>query len=265
MLLYCIDIATSLGDDIIKRIQKIGHFTLFGYKFIIIFMKQKLHRKQLIEHMYIVGIQSFGIIFLTGVFAGLTLAMQSYIGFSRVNAEQFTGVSATLGIVRELGPVLTGILVSAKTGSSFAAELGTMKITEQVDALKTLCINPFNFLVVPRILATTIMLPFMTIFAMFFGIASSFILCINVFAINEQAYISMVQEHLKLSDITGGLIKSLIFGFIISWVGTYMGYQTEGGARGVGEATTKAVVLGSILILIINYVLTSILYNTGIS
>jgi phospholipid/cholesterol/gamma-HCH transport system permease protein len=201
--------------------------------------------------MYVVSIQSFGIILLTGAFAGLAVALQAYIGFSRVHAEQFTGLVATLGIVRELGPVLTGIIVSAKTGSSIAAELGTMKITEQIDAL--------------RILATTIMLPFLTIFAMIFGISSSYILCVVTLSINEQAYISIIQEYLKLNDIVGGLIKALVFGFIISLMGTYMGYKTEGGARGVGIATTAAVVSGSILILIGNYILSSFLYNTGIS
>jgi phospholipid/cholesterol/gamma-HCH transport system permease protein len=262
---YILEFATEIGDSLIKKIKKTGEFTLFAYKFLITFINKPLSRKQLIQYMYVVSIQSFGIILLTGAFAGLAVALQAYIGFSRVHAEQFTGLVATLGIVRELGPVLTGIIVSAKTGSSIAAELGTMKITEQIDALKTLGIDPFNFLVVPRILATTIMLPFLTIFAMIFGISSSYILCVVTLSINEQAYISIIQEYLKLNDIVGGLIKALVFGFIISLMGTYMGYKTEGGARGVGIATTAAVVSGSILILIGNYILSSFLYNTGIS
>jgi len=265
LLIHFLEMATALGDLFLNKMQSVGNFSLFAYKFIITFIRYPINRKQLIQHMYVVGIDSFYIIFVTGAFAGLALALQSYIGFSRVHAEHFTGVAATLGVVRELGPVLTGILVSAKTGSSFAAELGTMKITEQVDALKTLCIDPFNFLIVPRILASIIMLPFMTIFAMFFGVFSSYLLCIYGFGINEQAYVQIVEEHLKLSDISGGLIKSIVFGFLLSLVGTYMGYKTEGGARGVGIATTQAVVIGAILILISNYILASFLYNTGIS
>lgn len=265
MLFHITEIVNNMGLWSLSKLDKVGEFSLFGYKFILTFIKQPLHRKQLVSYMYIVSIQSFGIIFLTGAFAGLAVSLQAYIGFSRVHAEQFTGLVSTLGMVRELGPVLTGIIVSAKTGSSIAAELGTMKITEQIDALQTLGINPFNFLVVPRILATTIMMPFLTIFSMMFGILASYYLCVYTLLINEQAYISIIQEYLKLSDITGGLIKSILFGLIISLIGTYMGYKTIGGAKGVGTATTNAVVIGSILILIGNYILSSFLYNTGIA
>ncbi len=265
MFIICIEYITLFGQYITNIIYRLGHFTLFAYQFIIIFIKKPLHREQFIEQMYLVGIQSFGIVFLTGCFAGLALTMQSYSGFSRLHAEHFTGLVSVLALTRELAPVLTGLITSAKTGSSMAAEIGTMKITEQIDALKTLLIDPFSFLIVPRILATTIMLPFMTLFAMLFGIAAGYILSVYFFLINEIAYLSMIKEHILITDITGGLIKAFVFGFVISWVGTYMGYQTEDGARGVGLATTQAVVIGSILILIINYILTSFLINTGLS
>ena len=163
------------------------------------------------------------IIFLTGCFAGLALTIQSYNGFNRLHAEQFTGLVAVLALTRELAPVLTGIMTSAKSGSAMAAEIGTMKITEQIDALKTLLIDPFSFLIVPRVLATTIMLPFMTLLSMLFGILASYILSVHIFLINEIAYLSIIEEHILITDITDGLIKVLVFGFLISWVGTYMG------------------------------------------
>lgn len=265
MLSSIIEISTIIGEKTLKKIDDLGDFALFGYKFFENFIKKPLNRKQLINYMYVVSIESLLIIFLTGCSVGLAISIQAYIGFSRVHAEQFTGLVSTLGIVRELGPVLTGIITSAKTGSSIAAEIGTMKITEQLDALKTLGINSFNFLVVPRVLATTIILPFLTIFSMLFGMGSSYFLCINTLGINKQAYTSIIQEYLRLHDITGGLIKAVVFGFIVSLVGTYMGYNADGGARGVGLATTRAVVVGSISILIGNYILSSFLYNTGIS
>lgn len=261
----CLEYLTNLGEYTSNIVFRLGHFTLFFFHCILIFIKKPLHRKQLIEQMYLIGIQSFGIIFLTGCFAGLALTIQSYNGFSRVHAEQFTGLVVVLALTREFAPILTAIITSAKSGSAMAAEIGTMKITEQIDALKTLLIDPFSFLIVPRILATTIMLPFMTLFAMLFGIVASYLLSVYVFHINEIAYVAIIQEHVLITDITGGLLKAIVFGFLIAWVGTYMGYQTEEGARGVGQATTQAVVIGSILILIINYILTSFLVNTGMS
>lgn len=265
MLLKLIEYTTILGAFIIDKINRLGHFTLFAYQFTIVFIKKPLHREQLINQMYLVGIESFGIVFLTGCFAGLALTKQSYAGFSRLHAEQFTGLVAFLALARELAPVLTALITSAKTGSAIAAEIGTMKITEQIDALKTLLIDPMSYLIVPRILATTIMLPFMTLFAMLFGMISSYILSVQILLINEVSFLAMINEHILITDITGGLIKAFVFGFIISWVGTYMGYESEDGAKGVGKATTTAVVIGSILILIMNYVLTTFLMNTGLS
>lgn len=265
MFFTLMEYATSLGEFTINKITRLGHFTLFAYNFVVVFIRKPLHRGQLIQQMYLVGIQSFGIVFLTGCFAGLALTKQSYAGFSRLHAEQFTGLVSFLALARELAPVLTAIITSAKTGSAMAAELGTMKITEQIDALKTLLIDPFSFLIVPRILATTIMLPFMTLFSMLFGMIASYILSVHIFLINEVSFFQMIQEHFLITDITGGLIKSFVFGFMIAWVGTYMGYETEDGAKGVGLATTQAVVIGSVLILILNYILTVFLINTGLA
>ncbi len=200
-----------------------------------------------------IGVGSSTIIFLTGSFTGLALALQSYIGFHRVGAEDFIGLVVALGMARELGPVLTALMVTGRSGSAMAAEIGTMQITEQVDALKTLCIDPYQYLIVPRVIAATFMMPFLTIFSMICGVLGGYIFCIHVLELNAENFISIIQERVELSDITGGLIKAACFGFILSWVGTYNGFKTVGGARGVGKSTTRSVVVGSIIILIANY------------
>lgn len=255
----------SIGTYVISKINKAGSFFLFGVKACNVFMNEKLYRKELIAQMKIIGVDSWVIVLLTGSFAGLALALQSYIGFKRVGVEHYTGLVASIGMARELGPVLTALMITGRIGSSIAAEIGSMKITEQIDALHTLCIDPFYYLIVPRILASLIIMPFITLFSMMFGMISSYILCINGLGINAESYMSFIQENMELNDITGGLIKAIFFGLLFSWVACYTGYTAYGGARGVGIATTNAVVFGSIMILIGNYILTSFLYNTGIS
>lgn len=258
-------VANWLGQECLLILQSIGDFCLFGFRVIKVFTKKKLHRPSLINQMKLIGIDSYGIVFLTGSFAGLALALQSYIGFIRVHAEQFTGLVATIGMARELGPVLTGLMITGRIGSAIAAEIGSMKITEQIDALNTMCVDPLYYLVVPRILAAFVIMPFITIFSMFFGMISSYFLCIYGLGVNAESYMSIIQENMELKDIMGGLIKAAFFGLLFSWVGCYKGYMTTGGARGVGKSTTQAVVLGSVMILIGNYLLTSFLYSTGIS
>ena len=208
-----------------------------------------------------IGVDSFVIIFLTGAFSGAVLALQSYIGFKRFGAEEFIGPVVALSLIREMGPVLTGLMVTGRAGSSIAAELGTMQITEQVDALKTLCINVKQYLIVPRILGGTLILPFLTAFSMIFGIVGGYIISVYVLGLNGEQYISGIRTFVEFSDITGGLIKSSVFGLILTWVGCYKGYHTHGGAKGVGISTTESVVVSSILILISNYFLAALLFE----
>jgi phospholipid/cholesterol/gamma-HCH transport system permease protein len=162
-------------------------------------------------------------------------------------------------MIRELGPVLTGLMVTGRAGSAITAELGTMRITEQIDALKTLRINTFQYLVVPRILAGLIILPFLALFCMICGIIGGYVVCVYILELSPEDYTSAIRTYVEMSDIRGGLIKSAVFGLILSWVGSYKGYTTMGGARGVGESTTKSVVIASIMILISNYFLTKFL------
>lgn len=248
-----------VGKSTIELCDRTGTFTLFFLKAVRVLLTTKLKLAKLLAQMYSIGVESFNIVVLTGSFTGMVFALQSYIGFQRVGGEQFIGAVVALGLVRELGPVLTGLMVTGRAGSAIAAELGTMRITEQIDALTTLRINPFQYLIVPRILGSTIILPFLTVFSMIFGIVGGYLICVYVLELSSQDYVDSIKGYVELADITGGLKKSAAFGLILGWVGSYKGYYTSGGARGVGIATTQAVVIGSIMILISNYFLTKML------
>lgn len=255
----------AIGHAGIKACSLLGDFALFsGYAFKML-LTSRLRLHHVVVQMEKIGVHSFTIIFLTGSFTGLALALQSYIGFKRFGAEDLIGLVVTLGMTRELGPVLTGLMVMGRAGSAMTAEIGTMKITEQIDALQTLCINPIKYLVVPRLLASTFILPFLTIFTMMCGVTSSYLFGIHVLGLNPENYMSIIQGQVEITDVIGGLIKATFFGMIIALVGSYNGFITEGGARGVGNATTRTVVTGSIMILIANYLLSSIMFQTGIA
>jgi phospholipid/cholesterol/gamma-HCH transport system permease protein len=260
-----INFINLLGTATLSLCDSIGTFVLFLFTAISTLFTTRLHIKQVIVQMHRIGVESISINFLTGLAAGFALALQTYIGLSRFGGEELLGVVVALGMTRELGPVFTGIMVTGRAGSSMAAELGTMQISEQIDALRTLCINPYQYLIVPRILASALILPFLTTFAILCGIIGGYIYSVNVLEISSEAYISNIQAHVELNDIVGGLIKSSFFGLILAWVGSYMGFHTIGGARGVGKATTKSVVFGSIMILIANYFLSSLLFKIGAS
>ncbi len=210
-------------------------------------------------HANRIGVDSLLIVVLTGSFTGMVFALQSYIGFQRVGGEQFIGAVVALGMIRELGPVLTGLMVTGRACSAIAAEIGTMQISEQIDALKTLRINPFQYLVTPRIIAGIAIMPALTIFSMICGICGGYFICTVILNLSPEDYINSITSYVELKDITGGLIKAAAFGFILTSIGTYKGFYTVGGARGVGIATTQAVVTSSIIILISNYFLTKFL------
>lgn len=248
-----------IGAVAIHICNMLGSYALFLMEMIRALLGTRLRVKKLFDQMSLIGVDSLPIVILTGTFSGMVFALQSYIGFQRVGGEQFIGAIVALGMIRELGPVLTGLMVTGRAGSAIAAELGTMSITEQIEALKTLRINPFQYLVVPRILAGTIIMPFLALFAMFFGIAGGYVVCVHILELSAEDYMSNIRQYVEMKDFYGGLTKSGCFGFILSSIGSYVGYHTHGGARGVGISTTRAVVVGSILILISNYFLTKLL------
>lgn len=213
--------------------------------------------KQIIE----IGIKSMPVVLITAVFTGMVLALQSYTGFKRFNAEVLVGTVVALSITRELGPVLTGLIVAGRAGAAMAAELGTMRVTEQIDALETLATNPVKYLIVPRFIAGLIMLPALTVIADFIGIIGGYFVTVNLLGANSTVYWRRTWDYLETSDIYNGLIKACFFGAAIAIISCYKGFYTQGGAEGVGKATTGAVVLSSMTILISDYFLSAWLFK----
>jgi len=250
----------AIGSVSLKACQSFGAYALFVFQAGHIAFTMKIKRNKLFAQMERIGIQSFPISILTGLFAGGIIALQTYSSFRQFGSEHMIGPVVALTLTRELGPVLTGLMVAGRCGSGIAAEIGTMRITEQLDALETLCINNFQYLIVPRMLASIIILPFLTVFAMAFGIIGGYLVCVYVYALNPIDYVDGIKELLKASDIISGLIKAAVFGFILSSVGSFKGFNTWGGAKGVGTATTQSVVLASIAILASNYFLSTLLF-----
>lgn len=190
----------------------------------------------------------------------MVFAFQSYIGFHQFGAEQIVGTVVALGMARELGPVLSAIMVAARAGSAITAEIGTMKVTEQVDALNALAVDPVQYLFVPRILAGLIVMPMLNAIAVFCGIVGGYMVSITILGINKTLYLDYMFQYIDLDDFVNGMIKAFVFGGIVTLVGCYKGYMTRGGAEGVGKATTESVVLACILILVFDYILTAFMF-----
>ena len=212
------------------------------------------------KQMEFVGVNSTTVVMLTGASTGAVLALQTYYGFSKFNAETMVGAIVTLSMTRELGPVLTALMVTARAGSGMATELGTMRVTEQIDALEVMAANPIKHLVVPRLVASVLMLPILTVISVFVGVFGGYMVGVNLLHINPGLFMSKVYEIVELSDLLNGLVKSACFGLVLSLVGCYKGFATTGGAEGVGRAATEAVVLASVLILISDYFLTALMF-----
>lgn len=256
-----IPIINWVGNAAISLCTATGRFILFFFNVVKSIISFKLQPSKIFDQMLHIGIHSSLITIITGTFAGAVLAYQSFDGFHKFGGENLLGSVVALSMIRELGPVFTGLMVAGRAGSLIAAEIGTMRITEQIDALRTLGINPFQYLIIPRILGATLIMPFLTLFAMIAGIAGGYLTSVYGLGLTPDAFVSHIKEIVEPFDIIGGLIKAAVFGLILSWVGCYKGYFTSGGARGVGLATTQSVVVGSILIIISNYFLAMLLFG----
>ena len=208
-----------------------------------------------------IGYYSLPVVGVTAIFTGAVLALQSYTGFSRFSAESAIASVVVLSITRELGPVLAGLMVAGRVGASIAAEIGTMRITEQIDALITLSTNPIKYLVAPRVIAAVLMMPCLVLVADIIGVMGGYFISIYTLGFSQDIYLQNTYQYLEVKDVTSGLIKSAVFGFIIAIIGCYSGYYSNKGAQGVGNATTNAVVISSIMILLTNYLLTKVFFS----
>ncbi len=251
----------TIGGATLRFIQTLGALFLFIVKVTSYCFRPPYYWRQILLELYKIGYLSLPVVGLTAIFTGMVLALQSYTGFSRFSAESAIATVVVLSITRELGPVLGGLMVAGRVGASIAAEIGTMRVTEQIDALVTLSTNPFKYLVVPRIIASLISLPLLVLCADAIGVLGGYLVSVHKLGFNSALYIEQTFKYLKAEDVRSGLIKAVAFGFVIALFGCYQGYFSKGGAQGVGRATTNAVVSSSIAILILNYILTSILFD----
>ncbi len=251
----------NLGRVVLALLAETGRIVIFLKDALLQGLTPTIYLRQVLEQMLRIGYNSLPVVGLTAFFTGGALALQIYLGGSRFNAESLVSTIVALGITRELGPVLAGLMVAGRVGASIAAELGTMRVTEQIDALTTLATNPYKYLVGPRLVAGVITLPLLVGIADTIGIMGGYIVGTRSLGFNSFAYIKNTVDFLHLDDVTSGLIKAAVFGFIITLMGCYHGFHSKGGAQGVGRATTNAVVSSAILILAANFVLTSLLFS----
>jgi len=251
----------ALGRSTLSLLGAIGRIALFIGATLSHLLRPPFYPREFSQQLLQIGWFSLPVVGLTALFTGGALALQIYAGGSRFNAEAVVPQIVAIGIVRELGPVLGGLMVAGRVASAIAAEIGTMKVTEQIDALVTLSTDPMKFLTVPRVLAATLSLPILVAVGDAIGILGGFAVSTSRLGFNEAAYLANTRDFLELWDITSGLIKGAAFGFIVAIMGCYHGMNSGRGARGVGRATTDAVVAASIMILAANYLLTELFFS----
>lgn len=249
-----------LGRTMIDLVNGVGMLSLMGLEALVWTFRPPLRLGALFKQMEFVGVKSLFVVLLTGFFTGAVLTYQSYYGFSLFGAESLVGPTVALAMARELGPVLTALMVTGRAGSAIAAELGTMRVTEQIDALQVMGTNPVKVLIVPRVLAGLTMLPLLTVISNLMGIFGSYLVGVRLLKINYGQFIGNILEYVDMEDINSGLIKAMVFGVILTLVGCYKGFYTSGGAEGVGRATTESVVISSITILAGDYILTAMMF-----
>ena len=249
-----------IGRVVLGFLLHLGRLTIFAGAAVSHCVRPPLYPRLIGRQMIDIGYYSLPVVGLTAIFSGMVLALQSYTGFARFSAESAVANVVVLSMTRELGPVLAGLMVAGRIGASMAAEIGTMRVTEQIDALTTLSTNPFKYLVVPRLLAGFFMLPLLVLVADIIGVFGGYLVGVYKLGFNPGVYINSTVDFLEPLDVISGLVKASVFGFIIALMGCYNGYFSKGGAQGVGAATTNAVVSASILILITNYIITELFF-----
>lgn len=243
---------------ILNIFNQTGSFIIFQIKLLPLLFKPPFRIKEIFIQMDIVGIGSVSVIALTGIFTGMVEAVQLYQGFHEFGAESMMGYTIFISISKELGPVFAGLMVTSRAISAMAAELGTMRVTEQIDALDLLAVNSKKYLIIPRIIATTISLPILVALFDFLGNVSAYLISTKALGVNPTMYVKTINQYLDYSEIYSGIIKGFIFGWMISSIGTYIGYTAKGGAKGVGQATTNAVVYSAIMIFVLDYFLSAL-------
>ena len=253
-------ILQPIGRTILAFMTATGRLSMFTAISVSHCFRPPLYPRLILRQMVEIGFYSLPVVGLTAIFTGMVLALQSYTGFARFSAESAIPNVVIVSITRELGPVLAGLMVAGRVGAAMAAEIGTMRVTEQIDALDTLATNPYKYLVAPRLIAGITMMPLLVLVADTIGVFGGYLVSTAKLGFNPATYIQNTIDFMQFQDVFSGVVKAAVFGFIITLMGCYHGYTSKGGAQGVGMATTNAVVSASILILSSNYLITELFF-----
>ena len=249
-----------IGQFVLSFFAIVGRISVFAFLGVSHIFRPPFFPRLIVRQMIEIGYYSLPVVGLTAIFTGMVLALQTYTGFSRFSAEEAIPNVVVLSITRELGPVLAALMVAGRVGAAMAAELGTMRVTEQIDALTTLSTNPFKYLVAPRLLGGLTMLPILVLVADIIGVFGGYLVSVHLLDFNATSYLRNTWNFMEPLDVVSGLVKAAVFGFLVALMGCYHGYYSKGGAQGVGQATTNAVVSAAILILSFNYVITALFF-----
>ena len=255
-----LDLVAALGRGLLGVCRNVGGLTLFALTGLSHWVRPPFYGRMFLRAFIEIGYFSLPVVALTAIFTGMVLALQASTELSRFSAESASASLVVLSVTRELGPVLAGLMVAGRVGAAMAAEIGTMRVTDQIDALSTLSTQPMKYLVAPRLLAGLLALPLLVLVADILGVFGGFLIATVKLGFNPSTYLANTLLYLQASDVISGLAKAAVFGFLIALMGCYHGYRSKGGAQGVGAATTNAVVSASILILAFDYVLTELFF-----
>jgi phospholipid/cholesterol/gamma-HCH transport system permease protein len=250
----------AIAEWSVRQIEGVGAMVMMAIESLVWLFRRPFRWRVFLQAFEFVGAGSLFIVILTGAFTGMVMAVQTMYAFRLFNAESLVGTTVALALTRELGPVLTGLMVTGRVGSSIATEIGTMEVTEQIDALRTMAVNPVQYLVTPRVVAATLMLPLLTQLCNVVGIAGAWLVAVKGMGLDEGIFFDRIINAVSPWDMWSGIIKAAVFGFAIAVVSCYKGYSAQGGARGVGMATTQAVVVSSVTILVLDYFLTVLMF-----
>ena len=250
-----------IGAAVLVAVERIGRISIFAGESLLLAFRPPFYFRLVGRQLIDIGYYSLPVVGLTAIFTGAVLVLQSYTGFSRFSAESAIPNIVVISLTRELGPVLAGLMVAGRIGAAMAAEIGTMRVTEQVDALSTLSTNPLKYLIVPRLIAGLLALPFLVAVADAIGVFGGYVIAVYKLGFNSAVYLRNTVDFVTDLDVVSGLVKAAVFGFVVTLMGCYHGYHSRGGAQGVGAATTNAVVSASIMILVLNYMLTEVFFS----
>ncbi len=249
-----------IGNVVLRLVEETGRFFIMLGRILFWSPRPPYDVREHFKQMQRVGVDSIPVVFLTMLFTGMVLSLQAYNGFARFNATSLVGSVVTLSLMRELSPVLSALMVTGRVGSSMAAEIGSMRVTEQIDALEALATEPVQYLFVPRVFAAVLMMPLLVVLGDVIGMIGGYFVAVNLLGTNSVTYYESQFDYVDMVDFTSGLIKAAVFGLILSVVACVRGYYTVGGAEGVGRSTPRAVVVASLTILLVDFFLTRLLF-----